>query len=174
MEDLLRALVESNVSQEWASQVHTWRPQRPHTRDPEEPYAAWLSKHAGTGEDAGEADSEGEHIPDLTLSDFPAQVLPQGKFGTVQLQDNKLQHAWSQVHVLEGVQQGPPLQGNLTLHNGILYYHGHNCGEYQEIMVKPQLYVPQVLTLAHTHLLGVCLGQKNTLNRMTEWFTLSP
>ena len=111
------------------------------------------------------------------FSEFPlAEEGPgdrRGQLGTAQLEDPNLEQARRNLMVLEG----KPVAGvsdvifpHFALKNGLLYRVVKVEGDIVSQLLVPKRYVPKVLYLAHSHLLGAHLGVEKTYDRILGRF----
>lgn len=118
-----------------------------------------------------------EGPPGQRLSDYrPEQeVTPSHAtdFGSAQLEEPNFAQAWRTVAVIEGKPQegvSPPSYPYFMVKNGLLYRICQVHGEEVEQLLVPRAYIPKVLYLAHTHLLGAHLGGEKTYERVMARF----
>lgn len=116
----------------------------------------------------GEEDEEVAVTPAL-----PDLGVPQGAFGTAQMQDPTLAHAREQVVVLNGVPQEPGANErwpHFAICNELLYRVTKVRENVVEQLLVPQQYRRKVLDLAHDDVLGGHLGVEKTEARITDRF----
>ncbi|XP_069045871.1 uncharacterized protein [Lepisosteus oculatus] len=96
-----------------------------------------------------------------------------GKFGTAQLEDGNLRHAWGHVRKIDGEWCTDPNTVSypyFMTKNNLLYQVQQKGQEEVEQLLIPRPYQMKLLNLAHSHLLGRHLGVKKTSERLLSRF----
>ena len=165
---------------------------RPRSTRKSEVVHACAAPSSPTGSSGGETEEEtltaaeapGREDPQLTeassnevFSEFPLaeeeNAVSPGQFGTAQLEDPNLEQARQNLAVVEG----KPGEGvsvtsfpHFSVKKGLLYRVA-KLGEFVvDQLLVPKRYVPKVLYLAHSHLLGAHLGVEKTYDRILGRF----
>ncbi|XP_061098630.1 uncharacterized protein LOC133128839 [Conger conger] len=118
-----------------------------------------------------------ERVVRLAFSEGPQEVSEEAeaptRFGTAQLHEPKFAQAWRDARDINGVPQGPvstPSYPYFRVKQDLLYRVCNPQGEEVEQLLVPQPFVPRVLYLGHTHLLGAHLGMEKTYERILARF----
>nr|XP_015210947.1 PREDICTED: uncharacterized protein LOC107078390 [Lepisosteus oculatus] len=96
-----------------------------------------------------------------------------GKFGTAQLEDGNLRHAWGHVRKTDGEWCTDPNTVSypyFMTKNNLLYQVQQKGQEEVEQLLIPRPYQMKLLNLAHSHLMGGHLGVKKTSERLLSRF----
>ncbi|XP_068121096.1 uncharacterized protein [Hyperolius riggenbachi] len=106
-------------------------------------------------------------------SPMPELEYSQDNFGTSQLRDPTLAHAWENVAVINGVAQGTGLENvypQFVVNHNLLYRVDNIRGEMVEQLVVPSSHRKIVLDLAHKNPMGGHLAAEKTQQRVLQRF----
>ena len=128
-------------------------------------------------ENPGPDETSSEEVFSEVFSEFPLSEgltgAGKGQFGTAQLDDANLEHARQNVVVVEGRRVEGVSQlvfPHFSVKKGLLYRVVKRDELIVDQLLVPKCYVPKVLYLAHSHLLGAHLGVEKTYDRILGRF----